>query len=70
MVLSSSTHSRDVEQAYALGAKAYFDKYPVAADVRTVFQLAHSMMTVDQIEELILPGIRPAPAAAKEHTTS
>ena len=70
VVLSSSTHSRDVEQAYALGAKAYFDKYPVAADVRTVFQLAHSMMTIDQIEKLILPGIRPAPKAAEAGATS
>ena len=62
VVLSSSTNSRDVDKAYALGAKAYFGKYPLAADIGTVFQLAQSMMTVDQIEELVLPGIRPAPA--------
>ena len=65
VVLSSSTNSRDVDQAYALGAKAYFDKYPVAADVSTVFQLAHSMMTVEQIERLVLSGIQPALAAAE-----
>ena len=62
VVLSSSTHSRDVDKAYALGAKTYFGKYPVASDVRTVFQLANAMLTVDEIEKFVLPGIRrPAP---------
>lgn len=65
VVLSSSTHSRDVDKAYSLGAKTYFGKYPVAADVRTVFQLANAMLTVDEIEKFVLPGIRPpAPAAS------
>jgi CheY-like chemotaxis protein len=63
VVLSSSLSSRDVEKAYSLGAKTYFGKYPVAADVRTVFQLANAMLTVDEIEKFVLPGIRPrAPA--------
>ncbi|HVS54444.1 MAG TPA: response regulator [Opitutaceae bacterium] len=60
VVLSSSTNTRDVDKAYALGAKTYFGKYPVASDVRTVFQLANAMLTVDEIEKFVLPGIRPA----------
>lgn len=64
VVLSSSTSSRDVDKAYALGAKTYFGKYPVASDVRTVFQLANAMLTVDEIERFVLPGIRPAPTNA------
>jgi CheY-like chemotaxis protein len=59
VVLSSSTSSRDVDKAYALGAKTYFGKYPVASDVRSVFQLANAMLTVDEIEKFVLPGIRP-----------
>ena len=59
VVLSSSTNSRDVDKAYSLGAKTYFGKYPVASDVRTVFQLANAMLTVDEIEKFVLPGIRP-----------
>lgn len=67
VVLSSSTSNRDVDKAYALGAKTYFGKYPVASDVRTLFQLANAMLTVDEIERFVLPGIRPpagAPAGA------
>lgn len=64
VVLSSSTHSRDVDKAYSLGAKTYFGKYPVAADVRTIFQLANAMLTVDEIEKFVLPGLRPAAPAA------
>ena len=64
VVLSSSTSSRDVDKAYALGAKTYFGKYPVASDVKTVFQLANAMLTVDEIEKFVLPGIRPAPTNA------
>jgi CheY-like chemotaxis protein len=60
VVLSSSTSTRDVDKAYALGAKTYFGKYPVASDVRSVFQLANAMLTVDEIERFVLPGIRPA----------
>lgn len=63
VVLSSSTNKRDVDRAYALGAKTYFGKYPVAADVRTVFQLANAMLTVDEIEKFVLPGIRPVDAS-------
>ena len=59
VVLSSSTNSRDVDKAYALGAKTYFGKYPVASDVRSIFQLANAMLTVDEIEKFVLPGIRP-----------
>ncbi len=59
VVLSSSTNTRDVNKAYALGAKTYFGKYPVASDVRTLFQLANAMLTVDEIEKFVLPGIRP-----------
>lgn len=59
VVLSSSTNTRDVDKAYSLGAKTYFGKYPVASDVRTVFQLANAMLTVDEIEKFVLPGIRP-----------
>lgn len=58
VVLSSSTSARDVDEAYALGAKTYFGKYPIASDVRTVFQLANAMLTVDEIEKFVLPGIR------------
>lgn len=61
VVLSSSTSNRDVDKAYSLGAKTYFGKYPVASDVKTVFQLANAMLTVDEIEKFVLPGIRPAP---------
>jgi CheY-like chemotaxis protein len=64
VVLSSSTSSRDVDKAYALGAKTYFGKYPVAQDVKTVFQLANAMLTVDEIEKFVLPGIRPSPTSA------
>lgn len=64
VVLSSSTNNRDVDKAYALGAKTYFGKYPVASDVRTLFQLANAMLTVDEIEKFVLPGIRPPVAAA------
>lgn len=59
VVLSSSTNKKDVDKAYALGAKTYFGKYPVASDVRTVYQLANAMLTVDEIEKFVLPGIRP-----------
>ena len=59
VVLSSSTNTRDVDKAYSLGAKTYFGKYPVASDVRTLFQLANAMLTVDEIEKFVLPGIRP-----------
>jgi CheY-like chemotaxis protein len=69
VVLSSSTNTRDVEKAYALGAKTYFGKYPVASDVRTVFQLANAMLTVDEIEKFVLPGIRPSNNAASGATT-
>lgn len=65
VVLSSSTSRRDVDKAYALGAKTYFGKYPVASDVKTLFQLANAMLTVDEIEKFVLPGIRP-PLAAGE----
>lgn len=65
VVLSSSTSTRDVDKAYALGAKTYFGKYPIASDVRTVFQLANAMLSVDEIEKFVLPGIRPvAPPAS------
>jgi CheY-like chemotaxis protein len=65
VVLSSSTNSRDVDKAYALGAKTYFGKYPVASDVRTLFQLANAMLTIDEIEKFVLPGIRAtAPATS------
>lgn len=64
VVLSSSTSTRDVDKAYALGAKTYFGKYPVASDVRSVFQLANAMLTVDEIEKFVLPGIRPAETSA------
>lgn len=67
VVLSSSTSNRDVDKAYALGAKTYFGKYPVASDVRTLFQLANAMLTVDEIEKFVLPGIRP-PATAPAPT--
>ena len=60
VVLSSSTNNRDIDKAYSLGAKTYFGKYPVASDVRTLFQLANAMLTVDEIEKFVLPGIRPA----------
>jgi CheY-like chemotaxis protein len=63
VVLSSSTNSRDVDKAYTLGAKTYFGKYPVASDVRSLFQLANAMLTVDEIEKFVLPGIRPATPA-------
>src|SRR5688572_29957896 len=59
VVLSSSEHSRDVDKAYALGAKTYFGKYPVASDMRTLFQLANAMLTVEEVEKFVLPGIRP-----------
>jgi CheY-like chemotaxis protein len=65
VVLSSSTNSRDVDKAYALGAKTYFGKYPVASDVRTMFQLANAMLTVDEIEKYVLPGIRPPATASR-----
>lgn len=65
VVLSSSTYSKDVDQAYALGARGYLGKYPLPAEIRTVFQLAQSMMSIDQVEELILPGMRPTPADAQ-----
>lgn len=64
VVLSSSTANRDVNKAYALGAKTYFGKYPVASDVKTLFQLANAMLTVDEIERFVLPGIRPPATAA------
>jgi CheY-like chemotaxis protein len=64
VVLSSSTSSRDVDKAYALGAKTYFGKYPVASDVRSIFKLANAMLTVDEIEKFVLPGIRPETPAA------
>ena len=64
IVLSSSTSTRDVDKAYARGAKTYFGKYPVASDVRTVIQLSNAMQTVDEIEKFVLPGIRPPTATA------
>jgi CheY-like chemotaxis protein len=57
IVLRSSNNSRDVAMACARGAKTYFGKYPVPPGVRTIFQLANAMLTVDEIEKFILPDI-------------
>jgi len=58
VVLSSSTAERDVARAYDLGARTYLGKYPVASDLSSIFQLANAMLTVDEVERLVLPGIR------------
>ena len=58
VVLSSSTEERDVAKAYALGAKTYLGKYPVASDLSSIFQLANAMLTIEEVERLVLPGIK------------
>lgn len=57
VVLSSSTNRRDVDRAYALGAKTYLGKYPVPSDISSIFQLANVMLSVEEIERFVLPGI-------------
>lgn len=51
-VISASAQKRDMTRAYELGAKSYFSKFPVISDLQSVYHLATSMMTVDELNHM------------------
>jgi CheY-like chemotaxis protein len=51
-VVSSSAQERDMTRAYELGARSYLTKFPVASDLLSVYQLANSMMTVEELDRM------------------
>jgi CheY-like chemotaxis protein len=59
VVLSTSEAPKDVSRAFALGADAYLHKFPPVSDIKTVFQLANSMLSVEELEKALWPGLRP-----------
>jgi CheY-like chemotaxis protein len=63
VVLSTSSAKRDVERAFELGADAYLPKFPPVAEIKTVFQLANAMMSVEELERQLWPGLRPRDTA-------
>ena len=60
VVLSMSTAERDVGRAFELGATAYLEKFPPVAELKTVYQLANAMFSVEELEEKLWPGLRPS----------
>lgn len=52
-IVSSSAHSEDRRRAYELGARSYFSKFPVISDLQSVYHLATSILTVEELTQLI-----------------
>lgn len=51
-IVSSSARERDMTRAYELGAGSYLTKFPVTSDLLSVYQLANSMMTVEEFDRM------------------
>ena len=62
VVLSMSASSEDVNKAFELGADAYLHKFPPVSEIKTIFQLANAMMSVEELEKALWPGVRPSEA--------
>lgn len=60
IVLSLSTAERHVGRAFDLGATAYLQKFPPVSELKTVYQLAHAMFSVEELERELWPGLRPS----------
>jgi CheY-like chemotaxis protein len=61
VVLSSSAESRDVTQAFALGAQGYLVKYPEASSFADVVQRVSAAPIGTDLQTITLPGfLRPA----------
>jgi CheY-like chemotaxis protein len=60
VVLSTSSAPRDVTRAFELGADAYLPKFPPVSEIKTVFQLANAMLSVEELERQLWPGLRPS----------
>jgi CheY-like chemotaxis protein len=65
VVLSTSSAAQDVNRAFELGADAYLRKFPPVAEIKTVFQLANAMYSVDELEKALWPGLKPAVPISK-----
>lgn len=59
VIISSSSAERDVAKAFELGAAAYLPKFPSIAEIRSILQLANAMLSVEDLEKVFWPGIRP-----------
>jgi CheY-like chemotaxis protein len=59
VVLSTSSALRDVTRAFELGADAYLHKFPPVSDIKTIFQLANAMLSVEELEKALWPGLKP-----------
>jgi hypothetical protein len=56
-VLSTSTVEKDVNKAFELGADAYLPKFPPVSEIKTVFQLANAMLSLEELEKVLWPGL-------------
>lgn len=66
VVLSMSAATEDVSKAFELGADAYVYKFPPVSEIKTLFQLANAMLSVEELEKALWPGIkRPAEIPAE-----
>jgi CheY-like chemotaxis protein len=63
VVLSTSSAPGDVSRAFELGADAYLHKFPPVSDLSTIFQLANAMLSVEELEKALWPGLKPAEVA-------
>lgn len=57
VVLSSSAETRDVEQAYALGAQSYLVKYPPPAVLQEILRRVSELPPGTDPARLTLPGV-------------
>jgi CheY-like chemotaxis protein len=64
VVLSTSSAPKDVSRAFELGADAYLHKFPPVSDIKTIFQLANAMLTVEELERALWPGLKPRSEAS------
>jgi DNA-binding NarL/FixJ family response regulator len=60
VVLSTSTAEHDVAKAFELGADAYMPKFPPVSEIKTIFQLANAMQSIEEIERTLWPGLHPS----------
>lgn len=65
VVLSMSAATEDVSKAFELGADAYLHKFPPVSEIKTLFQLANAMLSVEELEKALWPDARP-PTIPKE----
>jgi CheY-like chemotaxis protein len=54
-ILSSSRRNQDIERAYKLGANSYLEKFPSVEDVHSVYQLANSTFSIDELDRYVFP---------------